>query len=67
MQGRGIGSRLLDIAKANHVRLNLWTFQKNAGARFFYESQGFEVVRETDGADNEEQEPDILYSWRRCA
>ncbi|WP_313605429.1 GNAT family N-acetyltransferase [Rhizobium sp.] len=67
MQGRGIGSRLLDIAKADHARLNLWTFQKNAGARRFYELQGFEAVRETDGADNEEHEPDILYSWRRCA
>lgn len=67
MQGQGIGSRLLDIAKASHARLNLWTFQKNAGARRLYESQGFEVVRETDGADNEEREPDILYSWRRCA
>jgi GNAT superfamily N-acetyltransferase len=67
MQGRGIGSRLLDLAKASHVRLNLWTFQKNAGARCFYESKGFEAVRETDGADNEEHEPDILYSWRRYA
>lgn len=67
MQGRGIGSRLLGRATASHVRLNLWTFQKNAGARCFYESKGFEAVRETDGADNEEHEPDILYSWRRCA
>jgi len=67
MQGRGIGARLLDIAKADHARLNLLTFQKNAGARRFYELQGFEAVRETDGADNEEHEPDILYSWRRCA
>lgn len=67
MQGQGIGSRLLDLAKASHARLDLWTFQKNAGARRFYENRGFEIVRETDGADNEEHEPDILYSWRRCA
>lgn len=67
MQGQGLGSRLLDIAKASHARLNLWTFQNNAGARRFYENQGFEIVRETDGADNEEHEPDILYSWRSCA
>lgn len=67
MQGQGIGSRLLDLAKASHARLDLWTFQKNAGARRFYENQGFEIVRETDGADNEEHEPDILYSWCSCA
>ncbi len=67
MQGQGFGSRLLYLAKASHARLNLWTFQKNTGARHFYESQGFEAVRETDGADNEQYEPDILYSWRRCA
>lgn len=67
MQGQGVGSRLLDIAKTSHHRLNLWTFQRNEGARHFYEAQGFQAVRETDGADNEEREPDILYSWRRCA
>jgi len=66
VQGQGIGSRLLDIAKANHDRLDLWTFRTNEGARRFYGYHGFAAVRETDGADNEEREPDILYSWRRC-
>ncbi len=66
MQRQGIGARLLDIAKSRHDRLNLWTFQRNEGARCFYEAQGFEVVRETDGSDNEEQEPDVLYHWRRA-
>ena len=45
-------------------RLDLWVFQKNDGARRFYERHGFELVRLTDGAGNMEQEPDALYRWR---
>lgn len=66
MQRRGIGSRLLDIAKGRYCSLDLWTFQRNESARRFYEAQGFEIARETDGADNEEQEPDVLYHWHRA-
>ncbi|MDP3175485.1 MAG: GNAT family N-acetyltransferase [Phenylobacterium sp.] len=63
-QGRGMGARLLGFAKAANVGLSLWTFQANAGARGFYEARGFEVVTLTDGAGNEEREPDALYRWR---
>jgi putative acetyltransferase len=63
MQGRGIGSSLLRIAQANERSLDLWTFQRNAPARRFYEAHGFVLVRETDGSGNEEREPDILYRW----
>jgi GNAT superfamily N-acetyltransferase len=64
-QGQGIGSRLLDIAKSACGELSLWTFQKNVGARRFYQVHGFAVVTETDGSGNEEKEPDMLLSWRR--
>ncbi len=64
-QGQGIGSRLLDIAKEAHPQLFLWTFQRNATARRFYEARGFVAVEQTDGTANEEKEPDILYHWRR--
>ncbi len=37
--------------------------QRNNRARAFYERHGFRVARMTDGADNEEREPDILYVW----
>src|SRR5262245_13012062 len=41
-QNRGIGERLLEHAKAeSEGRLFLWVFQKNEGARRFYERQGF--------------------------
>jgi GNAT superfamily N-acetyltransferase len=64
-QGRGIGSTLL--AKARHLcpgGLDLWTFQRNAAARAFYERQGFVAVETTDGSGNEEREPDVRYRWR---
>jgi GNAT superfamily N-acetyltransferase len=61
---RGIGSLLLGHAKAVRPNgLRLWCFQVNARARAFYEAHGFSAVQYTDGRDNEEREPDILYVW----
>lgn len=61
---RGIGSALLAHAKARHpAGLRLWCFQVNARGRAFYERHGFTVDHMTDGADNEEREPDMLYVW----
>ncbi|HBF29173.1 MAG TPA: GNAT family N-acetyltransferase [Rhizobium sp.] len=62
-----IGTLLLQSLLADAPSLRLWTFQKNDGARRFYERFGFIVEAETDGADNEEKEPDILYVWHRQA
>ena len=64
-QGRGVGTALLAVATAAWPDLSLWTFQRNTGARRFYERHGFVAVEETDGADNEEKEPDVRYRWRR--
>jgi GNAT superfamily N-acetyltransferase len=64
-QGRGVGTVLLD--KARELRpggLHLWVFQKNEGARRFYERHGFKLVKLTDGGANMEREPDALYEWR---
>ena len=61
--GRGIGSALLAVAKRERPEgLRLWTFQSNAGAQRFYERHGFVAVRRTDGRDNEERAPDVLYA-----
>src|SRR5262249_50347294 len=65
MHRRGLGARLLPRAKAGHPRLQLWVFQKNLSAIAFYAAQGFRLVRQTDGRDNEEREPDALYAWER--
>jgi GNAT superfamily N-acetyltransferase len=63
--GRGIGSDLLAIAKRERPQgLRLWTFASNAGAQRFYERHGFVEVRRTDGRDNEERAPDILYEFQ---
>src|SRR5581483_11142741 len=64
-QGQGLGTSLLKIAQDAFDALELWTFQRNANARRFYEARGFALVRQTDGSDNEEREPDALYRWRR--
>jgi ribosomal protein S18 acetylase RimI-like enzyme len=55
---------LLDHAKALRPNgLQLWVFQRNAGARRFYERHGFRLVKLTDGSANMEREPDALYAW----
>jgi GNAT superfamily N-acetyltransferase len=65
-QGRGVGAELLQVAQSAFDRLQLWTFKRNARARRFYQARGFVLVRETDGAGNEEKEPDALYLWTRA-
>ena len=66
--GMGAGSQLIDAAKATGIgALELWCFQANARARRFYEARGFRAIRFTDGADNEEQMPDVRYRWELAA
>jgi GNAT superfamily N-acetyltransferase len=66
-QRRGLGSALLALARESADSLRLWTFQGNPGARRFYARHGFRIERETDGAGNEERQPDVLYLWERNA
>jgi GNAT superfamily N-acetyltransferase len=63
-QDQGVGSLLLAKAKAlRPAGLRLYAFQRNRRARAFYEARGFAPVNFSDGAGNEEQEPDVLYQW----
>jgi GNAT superfamily N-acetyltransferase len=64
---RGIGTALLKVAMSQYHALSLWTFQRNAVARRFYEKHGFVLADQTDGAGNEEGEPDALYVWKSPA
>jgi GNAT superfamily N-acetyltransferase len=65
MQNGGVGSAFMEHAKRLEPEgLQLWVFQKNEGARRFYDRHGFVLVRLTDGAENMEREPDALYEWR---
>ena len=62
---RGIGSRLIDLAKERRPRgLWLYTFQVNDRARAFYERRGFRVEFLGNGESNEERQPDVRYAWR---
>ena len=66
--GRGVGTRMLrEALERLPDPVRLWTFQQNSGSRRFYERHGFELVRTTDGRDNEERCPDVLYERRRLA
>lgn len=66
-RGGGLGTRLLALAQARAPALELWVFQRNAAARAFYERRGFRLVGTTDGAGNEEREPDARYRWEAAA
>jgi ribosomal protein S18 acetylase RimI-like enzyme len=61
---RGIGSRLLEAAKAHRPQgLSLFVFQRNTDARAFYLRHGFTVTAVTDGSANMEREPDMAMRW----
>ena len=60
--GRGIGTELLLHAHETLAKpIQLYTFQENAGARRFYERNGYQAIEFTDGQENEERCPDVLY------
>ncbi|MGH3066750.1 MAG: GNAT family N-acetyltransferase [Gaiellaceae bacterium] len=64
-QRRGVGTELFKHAKERRpAGFRLWVFQRNEGARRFYERHGCRLVELTDGSGNEEKEPDALYEWR---
>jgi GNAT superfamily N-acetyltransferase len=68
LTGGGIGSALLAVAQRERPQgLRLWAFQSNTGARRFYERHGFVEVRWTDGRENEERAPDVLFAYRTGA
>ena len=64
-QRAGIGTALLAQATQTYPLLRLWTFQRNETAIRFYRGRGFREIERTDGARNEEREPDILFEWMR--
>ena len=65
-QRRGIGRQMLDWAKdQSDGSLWLYTFARNAGARAFYERNGFVAV--AHGFEPTWQLDDVRYEWRdRC-
>lgn len=62
-RGHGIGRLLIEDAKRSADRLMLKTWQVNEGARRFYRRQGFVEIARGDGADNDENLPDVILVW----
>jgi GNAT superfamily N-acetyltransferase len=62
-QGRGIGATLLAHVMADGRERQLWTFEKNARARRFYEDRGWVRAELTDGQGNEQKELEVRYVW----
>ena len=64
LQRRGIGAALLAWAKdASTGSLRLHTFERNSGARAFYERHGFRVIGR--GFEPEWRLADLEYEWVR--
>lgn len=62
--GRGIGSALLETAKASRPHgFCLWVFESNRPAREFYRRRGLVELDRTDGSANEERCPDVRMAW----
>jgi GNAT superfamily N-acetyltransferase len=63
-QNRGAGTALLDRVKRERPSgFRFWVFQRNDGARRFYERHGCRLSELGDGSGNMEKEPDALYVW----
>jgi len=63
-QGAGVGSALFEHSMALQPGgFDVWVFQRNTRALDFYARYGCVEVRRTDGADNQEHEPDVLLHW----
>jgi chorismate mutase/ribosomal protein S18 acetylase RimI-like enzyme len=63
-QREGVGATLLDLAKARRPDgFCLWVFESNTPARGFYAAHGLVELEHTDGAGNEEHEPDLRMAW----
>ena len=67
VNGQGLGRILLDHAKTEVGKLRLTTEQANIGAQRFYQREGFVEVSRSDGAENDENLPDITYVWPKEA
>jgi len=59
-----IGTTLLNAVKTLRRRgFALWCFEANVDAQRFYARHGLTLAKTTDGRDNEENLPDMLYVW----
>jgi len=63
--GKGVGTELLEHALSILPRpIRLWTFQENQRAISFYKRHGFTPIEYTNGENNEEKCPDVLFELK---
>ena len=66
--GKEVGTQLLRHAHGLLPRpIRLYTFQQNTGARRFYGRHGYVEIAFTNGEDNEEACPDVLFELAALA
>jgi GNAT superfamily N-acetyltransferase len=63
VQGRGVGTSLIEHAKTLTNKIGLWSYQENVRATYFYRRAGFREITRTDGQGNEAKLPDIRFEW----
>ena len=61
--GQGLGRALIDHAKTQERRLDLWVLAANRNARGFYARQGFAEAGHGEGLGNDENLPDLRMVW----
>lgn len=64
-QDSGVGTVLIEDAKARCDALCLWSYQANTSATRFYGLRGFVEIDRTDGSENDAGLPDIRFEWLR--
>lgn len=64
-QDKGVGTALLEDAKAVCDKLMLWSYEANGVAAHFYEQRGFLETQRTDGSGNDAGLPDIRFEWMK--
>ena len=62
-RGQGLGRALLEQAKTEQTRLDLWVLAANRAARAFYARQGFAEAGHSPGLGNDENLPDLRMVW----
>jgi GNAT superfamily N-acetyltransferase len=66
MRGKGVGKRLLDLAKENRDWITVWAHELNTEARRFYRREGLvEIWRETERHEDGVSLVDIEHRWER--
>ena len=63
-QGFGFGQAAIKFVQKQFEELWLWVFQSNVGAQRFYRRLGFQIVKMSDGQDNDYNLPDVFYYWK---